>query len=68
MSVGSSSALVSYSRALRRVQVGSNEAMLARLAQPEVRARIRTEIAEHGLNISVDFSVNWTSLNCLFPS
>ena len=31
-------------------QVGGNEAMLARLAQPEVRARIRTEIAEHGLN------------------
>jgi N-acyl-D-amino-acid deacylase len=32
------------------VQVGGNEAMLARLAQPEVRERIRTEIAEHGLN------------------
>ena len=34
------------------VQVGGNEAMLARLAQPEVRARIRAEIAEHGLNNS----------------
>jgi N-acyl-D-amino-acid deacylase len=32
------------------VQIGGNEAMLARLAQPEIRARIRTEIAEHGLN------------------
>ena len=32
------------------VQVGGNEAMLARLAQPETRTRIRTEIAEHGLN------------------
>jgi N-acyl-D-aspartate/D-glutamate deacylase len=32
------------------VQVGGNDAMLARLAQPEARARIRVEIAEHGLN------------------
>src|SRR6516162_7196464 len=32
------------------VQVGGNEVMLARLAQPETRARIRTEIAKHGLN------------------
>jgi N-acyl-D-amino-acid deacylase len=32
------------------VQVGGNDAMLARLAQPEIRARIRTAIAEHGLN------------------
>ena len=32
------------------VQVGGNEGMLARLARPETRARIRTEIAEHGLN------------------
>jgi N-acyl-D-amino-acid deacylase len=32
------------------VQVGGNETMLARLTQPEVRARIRTEIAERGLN------------------
>jgi N-acyl-D-amino-acid deacylase len=32
------------------VQIGGNEAMLARLAQPETRARIRNEIAEHGLN------------------
>jgi N-acyl-D-amino-acid deacylase len=32
------------------VQIGGNDAMLARLAQPETRARIRTEIAEHGLN------------------
>jgi N-acyl-D-amino-acid deacylase len=32
------------------VQIGGNEATLARLAQPETRARIRTEIAEHGLN------------------
>jgi N-acyl-D-amino-acid deacylase len=32
------------------VQVGGNEAMLARLAKSEVRARIRTEIVEHGLN------------------
>jgi N-acyl-D-amino-acid deacylase len=32
------------------VQVGGNEAMLARLALPETRARIRAEIADHGLN------------------
>src|SRR5215469_2466569 len=32
------------------VQVGGNEAMLARLAQSETRARIRIEIAENGLN------------------
>jgi N-acyl-D-amino-acid deacylase len=32
------------------VQVGGNEAMLARLAQPEARAQIRAEIAEYGLN------------------
>jgi len=32
------------------VQIGGNEATLARLAQPETRARIKTEIAEHGLN------------------
>jgi N-acyl-D-aspartate/D-glutamate deacylase len=32
------------------VQIGGNAAMLARLAQPEARARIRAEIAEHGLN------------------
>jgi N-acyl-D-amino-acid deacylase len=32
------------------VQIGGNEAMLARLAQPETRARIRSEIAENGLN------------------
>jgi N-acyl-D-aspartate/D-glutamate deacylase len=32
------------------VQVGGNDAMLERLAQPEARARIRAEIAEHGLN------------------
>ena len=32
------------------VQVGGNEAMLARLAQPETRARIEAEIADHGLN------------------
>jgi N-acyl-D-amino-acid deacylase len=32
------------------VQVGGNEAMLARLALPETRARIEAEIADHGLN------------------
>jgi N-acyl-D-aspartate/D-glutamate deacylase len=32
------------------VQVGGNEAMLARLAAPETRARIEAEIADHGLN------------------
>jgi N-acyl-D-amino-acid deacylase len=32
------------------VQVGGNEAMLARLAVPETRARIEAEIADHGLN------------------
>jgi N-acyl-D-amino-acid deacylase len=32
------------------VQIGDNEAMLARLALPETRARIRAEIADHGLN------------------
>jgi N-acyl-D-amino-acid deacylase len=32
------------------VQVGGNEAMLARLALPESRARIRAEIADRGLN------------------
>jgi N-acyl-D-aspartate/D-glutamate deacylase len=32
------------------VQIGGIEAMLVRLAQPETRARIRTEIAERGLN------------------
>src|SRR5262249_31467170 len=32
------------------VQIGDNETMLARLAQAETRARIRTEIADHGLN------------------
>ena len=32
------------------VQIGGNEAMLVRLAQQETRARIRIEIAEHGLN------------------
>ncbi len=32
------------------VQVGDNAAMLARLAQPEMRARIEAEIADHGLN------------------
>lgn len=32
------------------VQIGGNESMLARLAQPETRARIRSEIAENGLN------------------
>ncbi len=32
------------------VQVGGNAAMLARLAQPETRARIEAELADHGLN------------------
>jgi len=32
------------------VQIGDNETMLARLALPEIRARIRVEIADHGLN------------------
>ncbi len=32
------------------VQVGGGEAMLARLAEPAARARIRAEIAERGLN------------------
>jgi N-acyl-D-amino-acid deacylase len=32
------------------VQVGGNEAMLARLALPETRARIEAEIADDGLN------------------
>ncbi len=32
------------------VQVGSNDDMLARLAEPETRARIEAEIADHGLN------------------
>src|SRR5215472_8054654 len=32
------------------VQIGGNEAMLARLAQPEIRQRLKAEIAEHGLN------------------
>jgi N-acyl-D-amino-acid deacylase len=32
------------------VQVGGNDAMLARLALPETRARIEAEIADHGLN------------------
>src|SRR6476620_9279263 len=32
------------------VQIGGNETMLARLAQPEIRARIRAEMAAHGLN------------------
>jgi N-acyl-D-amino-acid deacylase len=32
------------------VQVGGNDAMLARLAQPDARARIKAEIAAHGLN------------------
>src|SRR5437016_795616 len=32
------------------VQIGGKETMLARLALPEVRARIRSEFAEHGLN------------------
>jgi N-acyl-D-amino-acid deacylase len=32
------------------VQVGGNEAMLARLAQPDARAQIKAEVAAHGLN------------------
>src|SRR5262245_1900497 len=32
------------------VQIGDKETMLARLALPEVRARIRSELAERGLN------------------
>jgi N-acyl-D-amino-acid deacylase len=32
------------------VQIGGNEAMLARLAQPDARARMTAEIAGHGLN------------------
>ena len=32
------------------VQVGDSETMLARLAVPEIRAQIRAEIADHGLN------------------
>ena len=32
------------------VQIGGNEAMLARLALPETRARVEAEIADHGLN------------------
>ena len=32
------------------VQIGDNEAMLARLRLPETRARIRGELADHGLN------------------
>ena len=32
------------------VQVGGNAAMLARLAEPQMRARIAQEIAESGLN------------------
>src|SRR5262249_50334499 len=32
------------------VQIGDNETMLARLARSEIRARIRAEIADHGLN------------------
>jgi len=32
------------------VQVGDNRAMLARLALPEIRARIEAEIADNGLN------------------
>jgi N-acyl-D-amino-acid deacylase len=32
------------------VQVGTNAAMLARLALPEIRARIEAEIADNGLN------------------
>jgi N-acyl-D-amino-acid deacylase len=32
------------------VQIGGNEAMLARLAQPQIRARIAAEIARLGLN------------------
>ena len=32
------------------VQIGGNQAMLARLRLPETRARIRGELADHGLN------------------
>ena len=32
------------------VQIGGNAAMLARLAQPEIRGRIKAEVSEHGLN------------------
>ena len=32
------------------MQVGDNETMLARLALPEIRAQIRAETADHGLN------------------
>jgi N-acyl-D-amino-acid deacylase len=32
------------------IQIGDNEMMLARLALPEVRARLRVEITDHGLN------------------
>jgi hypothetical protein len=32
------------------VQIGGNEAMLARLRLPETRARIKGELADHGLN------------------
>jgi N-acyl-D-amino-acid deacylase len=32
------------------VQIGDNETMLARLALPEVRARLRVEISDRGLN------------------
>jgi N-acyl-D-amino-acid deacylase len=32
------------------VQIGGNEAMLARLAEPETRARIEAELADNGLN------------------
>ena len=32
------------------VQIGDNETMVARLSLPETRARIRAEIADHGLN------------------
>src|SRR5438094_780431 len=39
------------------IQVGDNAAMLARLAEPQMRARIEAELADHGLN-------NW----CRIPS
>ena len=32
------------------VQIGGNDAMLARLAMPETRKRIETEFSDHGLN------------------
>jgi N-acyl-D-amino-acid deacylase len=32
------------------VQIGDNETMLARLASPEIRARIEADFADHGLN------------------